>query len=110
MGKGTFIGEFEQMVLLGIVRLAGDAYGVTVHREIEQITGRSIRRGAIYVALERLERKGLVASEFGRPTAARGGRSKRLYTVTDAGRHALRTSRNALLLMWDGIEPELEEA
>ena len=110
MGKGNFIGEFEQMVMLGIVRLGDNAYGVTVHREIEQITGRSVRRGAIYVALERLERKGLTISHFGDPTAERGGRSKRIYSVSEAGRLALRTSRNALLLLWDGIEPELEEA
>ena len=79
MAKGSNIGEFEQMVMLGIVRLGDNAYGVTVHRELEAITGRSIRSGAIYVALERLHGKGLVLSAFGEPTAERGGKAKRFY-------------------------------
>lgn len=110
MGKGSFIGEFEQMVLLGTLRLGDDAYGVTIHQEVEETTRRPIKRGAIYVALQRLERKGMLTSAFGEPTATRGGRAKRFYTVSASGRSALRASRESLLRLWSGIEPELEKA
>jgi DNA-binding PadR family transcriptional regulator len=96
------------MVLLSVLRLGDDAYGVTVHEELGRTTGREVRRGAVYVALERLQSKGLVSSSYGSPTSERGGRAKRFYAVEAAGRAALRTSRNALMHLWDGVEPELE--
>ena len=109
MGKGDFLGEFEQMVLLSVLRLRDDAYGVSIHRELEERTGRAVRRGAVFVALERLQTKEFVSSTYGDPTSERGGRAKRYYTVEPAGRAALRSSREALMSLWDGVEPELEE-
>ncbi len=102
------LGEFEQLVLLAIMRRSGDAYGVSIHEEIEESAGRRTRRGAVYVALERLERKGLVDSGLSSPSSERGGRAKRLYEVTEEGRVALQESRDVLLRLWDGLESELE--
>ncbi|NKB87000.1 MAG: PadR family transcriptional regulator [Acidobacteria bacterium] len=97
------------MVLLSVLRLGSDAYGVSVHEELGRTTGRETKRGAVYVALERLAAKGYVSSRFGDPTAERGGRAKRYYAVEPAGRTALRASRQALMHLWSGIEPELED-
>lgn len=110
MAPREYLGEFEQMVLLAIVRLHDNAYGVSIHDEIVNETGRGARRGAVYVALERLERKGLVGSGFGDAVASRGGRPRRFYTLTHDGKQALRASREALMTLWAGIESELEEA
>lgn len=101
-------GEFEQLVLLAILRRKRDAYGVNVAREIERRTGREVSRAAVYVALRRLEQKGLVEAELGEPTAQRGGRAKRYFRVTAEGLGQMRSSRAALLRMWDGVEPLLE--
>lgn len=109
MGNSEYLGEFEQMVLLSVLRLGDNAYGVTVHKELGRTTGRNVRRGAVYVALERMQAKGLLSSAFGDPSSARGGRAKRFYSVQPAGRAALRASRDALMNLWDGVEPELEE-
>jgi DNA-binding PadR family transcriptional regulator len=83
------LGELEQIVLLGILRLGQDAYGVTIRREIRKRTGREIAPGALYTTLDRMEQKGLVRSHFGDPTPERGGRAKRFFTVTTAGREAV---------------------
>ena len=80
------LGTLEQIVLLAAMRLGDRAYGMTVRDEIEKRTGRAVSLGAVYVTLQRLEDKGLVSSRFGEPTAERGGRSKRYYRITDAGR------------------------
>ncbi len=104
-----FLGEFEQMVLLSIVQLNDDAYGVKVREEIEARTGRDIARGALYTTLDRLEVKGLVTSASGDASAERGGRPRRYFTVAPSGMEALRASRKALLNLWTGIEEALSE-
>jgi DNA-binding PadR family transcriptional regulator len=105
MARG-FHGEFEQLVLLAILRLGPDAYGTPIRHEIEDRTGRSVTVGALYSALERLERKGFVRAAVGYPTPPRGGRARRYYKVLPAGLAELRRARRALARMWDGLEPE----
>lgn len=101
------LGEFEQIVLLAILHVREDAYAVPVRRVIEERTGRSVARGALYTALERLDAKGLVRSKLGDSTPERGGRPKRFFRVTAEGRAALRRSRETLASMWRGLETEL---
>ncbi len=107
MSKRDHLGELEQIVLLAILRLGDDAYGVPIGSEIEERTGRSVTVGALYRTLDRLEEKGYVTSSFGDPTPERGGRSKRYFKVRPAAIRALRSSRNALAAMWDGLEPQV---
>ncbi|MCZ6918103.1 MAG: helix-turn-helix transcriptional regulator, partial [Gemmatimonadetes bacterium] len=83
------LGEFEQLILLALVRLGEDAYGVSMRREIEHRTGRAISAGAIYTALERLGRRGFVTSRLGDPTPQRRGRPKKFYRLEPAGADAL---------------------
>jgi DNA-binding PadR family transcriptional regulator len=97
------LGEFEHAVLVAIVHLEDDAYGVTIRREIESRTGRSVTVGALYTGLDRLERKGYVTSAMSAPTAERGGRSKRHFQISRAGGNALRASREFLTQMWAGL-------
>jgi DNA-binding PadR family transcriptional regulator len=101
------LGEFEQIVLLAILHVREDAYAVPVRRVIEERTGRSVARGALYTALERLDAKGLVRSKLGDSTPERGGRPKRFFRVTAEGRAALRRSRETLASMWRGLESEM---
>jgi DNA-binding PadR family transcriptional regulator len=103
------LGEFEQLVLLAIVHLTGtgDVYGVPIAEEIERRTGRRAARAAVYIALRRLENKGLVATWMGDPTQERGGKSRRCVKVTRAGLQALRDCRLALDQMWRGLDPRL---
>jgi len=105
MGRREYLGEFEQIVLLAILRLGDEAYGVPIRREIERRTGRALTVGALYRTLDRLQAKGYVSSAFSDPTPERGGRSKRYFTVRPAGLQALRASREALTAMWEGLEP-----
>ena len=100
------LGEFEQIVLLAIVRLGSDAYGSTIRREIDDRTGRAISVGALYTALDRLERKGYVTSTLSDPTPQRGGRAKRYFRLRPTGAAALRRSRQALGRMWAGVNPD----
>ena len=100
------LGEFEQMVLLAVLCAAqegGDAYGVTVHGELERRTKRRVARGAVYMTLDRLEKKGLLDSHLTDPTPERGGRAKRCYRVTKPAMTALRASRRALVALWEGL-------
>lgn len=99
------LGEFEQLVLLAIVHLGAGAYGVTIRREIEMRTGRTVAVGALYTALDRLERRGCVRSSTSDPTPQRGGRSKRYFTIRPAGAAALQRSRDTMERMWAGIKP-----
>ncbi|MCE7044626.1 PadR family transcriptional regulator [Dyadobacter sp. CY312] len=101
--KGTYLGEFEEVVLLAVAIRTGDAYGAAVVNEIEQQLDRSVNLGAVHTALHRLEEKGLVKSEMGGATGERGGRSKRLYLVTALGRRALEEIRQLRNQMWDNI-------
>lgn len=98
------LGELEQLVLLAIARLGDDAYGVAVRREIVARTRRDLSFGSVYTALGRLEEKGLLASHLGDPTPERGGRRKKHYTVSAAGRRALQRSLHAIRAMTRGID------
>jgi PadR family transcriptional regulator, regulatory protein PadR len=105
MAGREHLGEFEQLVLLAILRLGEDAYGVPIKQDIEQRTGRALTVGALYRTLDRLEDKGYVTSAFSDPTAERGGRSKRYFRMRPQGLRTLRASREALAAMWEGLEP-----
>ena len=106
MAKRDYLGDFEQVVLLAIMRLGPDAYGVSIQKEIATRTEREVSLGAIYPTVDRLEEKGLVSSRVGVPTAERGGRAKRYVEINRAGRHALRRSHTMLAALWEGFEPE----
>lgn len=103
MSKGEFLGEFEQLVLLALIRLGTDAYGMAVRREIEQRAGRDVSIGAVYATLDRLEEKGLVKSTVGEPSERRGGRARKCFTITGAGARSLDKSQQALRRMLDGL-------
>ena len=105
------LGEFEQLVLLAIIRLTGtgDVYGVPIVDEIERRTRRNVARAAVYITLRRLEQKGLVASGMSEPTQERGGKSRRCVKVTRAGLQSLRDTRAAVDEMWSGLDPRLEK-
>jgi PadR family transcriptional regulator, regulatory protein PadR len=106
--QSMYLGEFEQVVLLAILRLGDEAYAIPIREEIADRTGRSVARGALYTALERLETKRCLTSRMSDPLPERGGRSRRYYTVTPAGVSALRASRRELLQLWQGLEGTLE--
>jgi PadR family transcriptional regulator len=104
MARRERLGEFELIVMLAIVRLGEEAYGVPIRLDIEQRTGRTLTVGALYRTLDRLEDKGYVTSAFSDPTPERGGRSKRYFKVKPLGLRSLRASREALAAMWEGLE------
>jgi PadR family transcriptional regulator PadR len=104
MARREHLGELEQTVLLAVLQLGEEAYGVPIRLEIERRTGRALTVGALYRTLDRLEAKGYVTSWFGDPTPERGGRSKRYFRVRPVGLRTLRASRDALAAMWDGLE------
>ena len=106
MTKRGYLGEFEQLVLLAVMRLGPESYGVTIRQEIQARSGRDVSLGAIYPTLERLETKGYVSSRIGHPTGERGGRSKRHFALEPAGEEALRRSWEILTSLWDGYAPE----
>ncbi len=97
------MGEFEQLVLLALLRLGNDAYGMEVREEIERRTGREVSYGAVYTTLDRLGRKGFVSHRMGESTAERGGRARKYFAVRPAGREALRDTQRALTEMWEGV-------
>ena len=97
------------MILLAALRTGDQAYGVLIAREIERTGGRRVLLGAVYAALDRLERNGLVSSAVGDPTPERGGRAKRFFGVTPAGLRAVKDTRRALVALWTGI-PQLKGA
>jgi DNA-binding MarR family transcriptional regulator len=101
--KGTQLGEFEEVVLLSIAMLYDDAYSVAVLEALNKHLGRPVSLGAVHRTMQRLEEKELVSSRFGEASAERGGRRKRLFTVTMAGEHALREARRVRTELWDGI-------
>jgi DNA-binding PadR family transcriptional regulator len=103
MAKGEYLGEFEHIVLLTILRLGDGAYGAMIRAEIEHVTGRSPAIGAVHATLERLERKGLVASWMGRPTAERGGKAKRHFKIEADGIAALRSAQSTLQKLHAGV-------
>jgi DNA-binding PadR family transcriptional regulator len=97
------LGSFELMVMLAILRVGEEAYGVPIGRELEETTGREMALGSIYAALDRLETKGLVLSRVGDPTPERGGRAKRFFKVTAKGLREVRTTQRALVSLWKGL-------
>ena len=105
MTKGKNLGEFEQLVLLAILQLKDEAFGLNVRKEIEDRAGRSVSRGALYAVFDRLEGKGIVTSSFGDPVPGRGGKPRRYLTLTPEGITALRKARRA----WDSLSEGLGE-
>ncbi|MEM7417181.1 MAG: helix-turn-helix transcriptional regulator [Gemmatimonadota bacterium] len=105
----TTLGEFEQQVLLVILRLGRESYSVPIVAELERHTGREVATAAVYIALRRLEKKGLLTSRFEAPDESGRARPRRYFALTDAALEPLRASRNAYLSLWDGIEPALED-
>ena len=101
------LGEFEQLVLLAILHLGEGAYGVPIVDEIRRRTGRTAAPAAVYIALRRLEQKGLVSSWMSDPTPERGGKARLCAKVTREGVESLRESRKALDEMWKGLDPSL---
>ena len=108
MPKGEFLGEFEQLVLLALMRLGDDAYGMRVRQEIKGRTGRDVSIGAIYTTLNRLEEKKLITSELGEATEARGGRAKRMFTITADGERALERAHQSIGRMLEGLNAALK--
>ena len=102
------LGEFEQLVLIAIVRLGDDAYGATLRREIEERTGRQLAISAVYTTLNRLEQKGCVRSWVGEPTAQRGGRRRKYFALQPLGARALRSAYLAFGSMTAGLERRLK--
>ncbi len=98
--KGERLGEFEELALLAVGALGDAAYGIAIQDVLETETRREASLGAVYAALDRLERKGLVASALGEVTPERGGRRKRLFTITGAGVDALQTARDTRDALW----------
>lgn len=105
----AYLGEFEQLLLLAVLRLGSDAFGPDIARELEARADRSVSRGHLYTSLDRLEDKGLLRWKVASGTAARDGLPRRVYTVTPAGIAALRASRDVLQRMWRGLEGLLNE-
>ena len=106
----TDLGDMEHLVLLAILRLGRDAYGIPILDEVCSRSGRDVSRATVYVALKRLEQKGLLASKLGESTPERGGRAKRFYKLKPAGLKALRESREMFLSLWRDYESVLDRA
>lgn len=104
MGRPS-LGEFEHLILLAVLHLGEDAYGVPIAEVVEERTGRDVNQSAVYLTLRRLEEKGWLESSVGEPTPTRGGRAKRFFTVTAAGAERLRQARGELVAMWKGLGP-----
>jgi PadR family transcriptional regulator PadR len=107
MRQRDYLGSFELMVLLAVLRLGDDAYGVPISREIESDSGRDVSVASVYAALQRLEDKALVSSRFGDPTPARGGRAKKYFQVTTQGVREVQRTQRSLTRLWQGI-PQLK--
>src|SRR5580765_1841008 len=106
----TDLGDLEHLVLLAILRLGREAYGIPILDEVSSRSGRDVSRATVYVALKRLEQKGLVASRLGESTPERGGRAKRFYRLKPNGLKALRESRDMFLSLWRDYETVLDNA
>ncbi|MGH7575791.1 MAG: PadR family transcriptional regulator [Longimicrobiales bacterium] len=104
----TTLGEFEQLVLLAVLRLGSDAYGATIRREIERRTGRELSISAVYTTLQRLEKKGLVRTRMGDPLPERGGRRRKYVELLPAGARALKVAYDVFAGMTAGIELRLK--
>src|SRR5678815_1415518 len=107
MRKGDYLGNFDLMLLLALLRLREDAYGVTIAEELEKQTGKEVVVASVYATLERLQQRGLVTSRLGDPTPERGGRAKRYFRITAAGTREVRDARRSLMKLWQGL-PEVK--
>jgi DNA-binding PadR family transcriptional regulator len=107
MPKREFLGGFELLVLLALIRLGEEAYGVPISEAIEESSGKEVAIGSVYITLERLEGKGLVSSRLGEPTAERGGRAKTYFKVTAKGLREVRNAQRTLVNLWTGV-PQLK--
>ena len=107
MTRRDQLGSFELMVILVLIRLGDNAYGVPICEELEKRTGREAAVGSVYAALERLEHKGFVTSELGEPTSERGGRAKKYFRLTARGLKEVRETQRSLVKLWQGL-PELQ--
>ena len=105
---GAAIGEFEQLVLIALLRLGNGAFGAAIHREIVARAGRRISAGAVYVTLDRLETKRMVCSYVGTPSRQRGGRRRKHYLLDTAGQRALLRAYRTFLAMIGGMQPEFD--
>src|ERR1700728_126865 len=103
MADRSYLGEFELMLLLAVIRLGEEAYGVPVAHELEQYRGRIVSVGSVYAALERLEAKGLITSSLGDPTPERGGKAKRYFRITKEGLRQVHDTRRVLTKLWRTI-------
>lgn len=109
MGKTGLLGELEQLILLSVVGLGEEgAYAVAIHQDLKKRTGLGFSLGSIYVTLDRLHRKGLLKSDFADPLPQRGGKSRRMFSITEQGSEVLRRSRQAIESMWKAAEPNWE--
>src|SRR4051812_127302 len=106
--KAPILGDFEQLVLLGVLRLGEDAYGAAIRQEIHARSGRDVSINAVYTTLDRLEGKEFLHSWTGAPTAQRGGRRRKFHALTPAGTAALKQAYRAFTAMADGLERRLE--
>ena len=107
MKPASHLSDFELVMMLVVMRLGDNAYGVPIALEIEEQTKREVKLGSVYAALERLEEKGFVVSELGEPTRERGGRAKRYFHATKQGMRRVRETQRTLIRLWQGV-PELE--
>src|SRR6266571_9018364 len=101
-----FLGGFELLVLLALIRLGDEAYGVPISEAIEESSGREVALGSVYITLGRLEEKGLVSSRLGESTAERGGRAKTYFQITANGLREARQARRTFMQLWHGV-PQL---
>src|SRR5262245_13171110 len=107
MRRRDYLGSFELMVLLALIRLEDQAYGVPICTEIETQCGHEVAVASVYAALQRLEAKGLVSSRRGEPTAERGGKAKKFFDITTKGMREVRATRRSLTKLWQNL-PQLE--
>jgi len=107
MANPNPISNFELMVMLALIRLGDEAYGVPISIEIEEHSGHDVALGSVYAALERLQDRGLVSSTVGEPTAERGGRAKRYFKVTGKGMKVVQDTQRTLMRLWKGL-PRVE--
>jgi PadR family transcriptional regulator, regulatory protein PadR len=108
MVERNYLGEFELMILLAVICLGEEAYGVPISRELERYRGRDVSVGSVYAALERLESKGLVSSSLGDPTPERGGKAKRYFRISKLGLRQVHETRRVLSQLWRKL-PQFKE-
>ena len=104
MTRSTALNDVEQFVLLALLRLGEGAYGVPIRAEIEERTSRPVSMAAVYAALDRMQRGGLIEARLSKPLPERGGRARKHFRLRAAGTRALEDSRRAMARMWDGVD------